>query len=100
MRREPVVVGVAALDGVLAAVVGLAVAFGWVELTGEQAAALAGVLAAVSALVAGVVRGRVSPMDVPDPVPPVVYENGGGPFGDVVFAPGMDDEVPAEGWGD
>lgn len=89
------------MDTVLVAVVGLAVAFGWVELTGEQAAALAGVLAAVSALVAGVVRGRVSPVDdVPEVSPPVVFENGGGPFGDVVFAPGMDDEVPTEGWDD
>jgi len=82
VKREPVVAGVLALDGVVAAGLAAAVTFGWLELSAEQTAAVVGFVAAVSAVVAGVVRGKVTPD--PDGVWDGGYTEG---FDDGLFMP-------------
>ena len=62
MRTEPVIAGLVGLDAAVAAVLSAAVALGWLDLTGEQLAAIIGAVTALAALVAGVVRSQVRPV--------------------------------------
>lgn len=76
MRDEPVVSGFVALDGLVAAVLAVLTAFGVLELSGEQLAAVLGVVVAFSAVAAKVVRGLVSPESRVNHVAEVMFNDG------------------------
>jgi len=61
--REPVLIGLASLDALVAAALVAATQLGWLDLSGEQVAGVVAFVVAVSGAVAAMVRSVVVPRD-------------------------------------
>jgi|694.fasta_scaffold01756_3 hypothetical protein len=59
MRNEPVVTGFASLNVLVAAAIGLAQTFGWIDWSTDQIAAIIGLVTALSAVIAPLIRKKV-----------------------------------------
>jgi hypothetical protein len=87
--REPVLVGLVGLDAVVAAGLGLARVFGWLDWDAAQVGAVVGFVAVVSGFVGGVVRSLVIPVGTVRPVLREAYSAG--------FETGLFTPVPSGG---
>jgi len=85
LSREPVAVGFVGFDVFVLSLLGVLQVFGWVDLSGEQLAAVSAFLVAVSGVVGKLVRDHVMPMERFDEFRVAAVD-----YADEAFAAGFD----------